>query len=60
MPRKTYKERQAEVRDEAIAWQNDFANHNYSWDELAYWSDHFETLGRRYGLLKEFRENAIC
>lgn len=60
MPRKTYKERQAEVRDEAIEWQSDFANHNYSWGELAYWSDHFEKLGRRYGLLKEFRENAIC
>ena len=52
MPRKTYRERQAEVRDEAIEWQSDFANHNYSWGELAYWSDHFETLGRRYGLLK--------
>lgn len=60
MPRKTYRERQAEVRDEAIEWQSDFANHNYSWGELAYWSDYFETLGRRYGLLKEFRENAIC
>lgn len=60
MPRKSYKERQSEVRDEAIEWQNDFANHNYSWGELAYWSDHFEKLGRRYGLLKEFRENAIC
>jgi hypothetical protein len=31
-----------------------------SWGELAYWQEYFEKLGKRYGLLTEFRENCIC
>lgn len=57
---KTYAVRKAEVREEAIDWQLDFENHDYSWGELADWQTYFETLGRRYGLLTEFRENGIC
>jgi len=57
---KTYAERKAEVRTEAIEWQADFANHDYSWGEVAVWTNYFETMGRRYGLLTEFRENGIC
>ena len=30
-----------------------------SWNELAEVSERFYTLGKRYGLLKEFRENGI-
>ena len=47
------------TRNEAIDWQADFANHNYSYGELAYFSDYFETKARRYGLVREFRENGI-
>lgn len=54
-----YAEKKEQIRQEAIDWQNDFCNHNYSYGELAFYSDYFEKLGRRYGLLKEFRENAI-
>ena len=43
----------------ATEWQNDFDKHNYFMSELAYYSDYFERLGKRYGLLKEFRENGI-
>lgn len=56
----TYQEMKEKVRNEAIDWQYDFENHSYSWGELAFWADHFERLGRRYGLLTEFRENGIC
>ena len=55
-----YRKRQGELRDEAIDWQNDFGNHNYYWSEIADWQYYFETMGRRYGLLTEFRENGIC
>ena len=55
-----YMKRKAEVRQEAIEWQLDFENHNYSWGELSYWASYFEELGRKYGLLAEFRENCIC
>lgn len=55
-----YQKRKAEVRQEAIDWQLDFCNHNYTWGELATYGDYFYNLGRRYGLLREFRENGIC
>ena len=56
----TYASNKAVARQEAIDWQNAFDNHNYSDGELAEFGEHFEKLGRRYGLLKEFRENGIC
>lgn len=48
------------ARNEAIAWQLDFNNHKYSYSELAYFGEYFYKLGKKYGLLKEFRENGIC
>lgn len=57
---KTYAERKAEVRERAIQWQIDFADRVISWGELAEETAEFERLGRRYGLLTEFRENGIC
>lgn len=56
----TYEMKKEMARQEAIDWQNDFGNHNYSYGELVEFGEHFEKLGKRYGLLKEFRENGIC
>ena len=56
----TYEMKKEMARQEAIDWQKDFGNHNYSYGELAEFVMHFEKLGKRYGLLKEFRENGIC
>lgn len=56
----TYETKKEMARQEAIDWQNDFANRNYSYEEMQEAAEHFEKLGRRYGLLKEFRENGIC
>ena len=50
-----YRKRKASARCKAIDWQA--AAH--SWEELAEATAYFEKLGRRYGLLKEFRENGI-
>lgn len=55
-----YQKRKNAVHNEAIEWQYDFNNHSYSWGEIAYYQEYFERLGRRYGLLTEFRENCIC
>lgn len=57
---KTYQQCKEEAREQAIEWQREFENQNYSWSELADWAVHFERLGKRYGLLKEFKENGIC
>ena len=54
-----YQKGKENTRNEAIDWQADFANHNDSYAELAYFSDYFETKARRYGLVKEFKENGI-
>ncbi len=56
----TYKEQKEKAREKAIEWQHGFANNNYSWLDLANWGDFFTKLGKRYGLLKEFRANGIC
>lgn len=55
-----YEEYKEKYRQEAIEWQLDFNNHNYSWGELAYYGDYFTKYGKRYGLLREFHENGIC
>lgn len=56
----TYKQQKEKARELAVQWQHDFANNNYSWLDLANFTSFFTKLGRRYGLLKEFRENGIC
>lgn len=56
----SYAERKEKARQEAIEWQVGFSEKNYSWDELLRAQTHFEKLGRKLGLLKEFRENGIC
>lgn len=55
-----YQKAKAKARNEAIEWQLDFCNHNYYMSELIEFANHFEKLGKRYGLLREFRENGIC
>ena len=54
-----YKEKKEKVRKEAIEWQNEFAKHNYSYGELACYQNYFENKGKRYGLIREFKENGI-
>ena len=60
MARMTYQQKKEQVRNEAIDWQYEVAEMSLSYGELAEAQGHFERLGRRYGLLREFRENAIC
>ena len=56
---KKKKKRKASAREKAIDWQNDFANHNYSYGELAHFGNFFAKLAKRFGLTREFRENGI-
>ena len=55
----SYKRGKEAARETAINWQADFSSHNYSYSELAVFQDVFFRLGRKYGLLREFRENGI-
>ena len=60
MAKKSYQDMKEQVRQEAIDWQDWLSENSVSYEGLAIASDYFEKTGRRYGLLQEFRENAIC
>ena len=55
-----YQQMKEKVRNAAIDWQRSFESCLYSLEEVAEWQGKFERLGKRYGLLREFRENGIC
>lgn len=54
-----YQTAKEKARQEAMEYQLTFSDHSYSYTELAEQQHHFETIGKRYGLLTEFRENGI-
>ena len=56
---KTYQEKKDAARQEAIDWQIWASEQSLSYGELTDYMAHFEATGRRYGLIQEFRENAI-
>lgn len=55
-----YQKAKARARESAIEFQKDVAEMSLSWWEISEVQEQFERLGRRYGLLREFRENGIC
>ena len=57
---KTYDERKEGVRNAALDYQSACSEYCFSYSELAWIGAWFEHMGRKYGLLREFRENAIC
>lgn len=54
-----YQRAKDRARNMAVEWQSGFCDKNYSYGELAYWQDYFSRLAKRYGLVREFRENGI-
>lgn len=56
---KTYAERQDDTRNKAIEWQYGASFADWAYSEYIEIESFFERNGKRYGLLREFRENAI-
>lgn len=54
-----YEKDKEAARQAAIEWQLQTSDKALSYAELAAASAHFEKLAQRFGLVKEFRENAI-
>ena len=52
---KTYQELKNKAREEAKTWQFDFANNNYSYEEIGNVGEYFTKLAKRYGLTKEVK-----
>ena len=57
---KNYTEKKASLEDLAKEWQGQFASYNWSYGELATIGEYFNKNGKKYGLLREFKENGIC
>lgn len=55
----TYQEKKADVREKAINFQQVFSEYDFSYSEIIEYQNYFLKQGKRYGLLKEFRENGI-
>jgi hypothetical protein len=47
------------ARQLAIDWQHKASRLSLSYAELAAWAGFFRTLGKKFGLLREFKENGI-
>ena len=58
---KTYKDKQSTLQNQAIAYQHAAGSSEsiLSYWELSIIQDYFTRYGKRYGLLKEFKENGI-
>lgn len=59
---KTYAERKASLVEFAMDWQRTFTDFGIDWSygEFVTVYDFLERNARRYGLIREFRENGIC
>lgn len=55
----TYTERKEKARQEAIDFQVECSRRYMSYSECLDADIHFTKIGKRYGLLKEFKENGI-
>ena len=55
----SYSVKKSIARQSAIEWQYESNNLDMSMGELLRVISHFYKLGKRYGLLREFRENGI-
>ena len=56
---KTYQQRKETARSEAIQYQHAIQGEAMSYNEYIYITSYFYKLGKRYGLIKEFKENGI-
>ena len=54
-----YQKGKARAIDKAIEYQHNASEKQYSYGELYEFGEYFSKLAKRYGLIKEFRENGI-
>ena len=55
-----YQTQKEQLRNEAISYQIEQSRQALPWWEVADYQDYLLTRARRFGLVKEFRENGIC
>lgn len=55
----TYQQKKSATREKAVFWQLEYGENAKSYEELMNDQEYFEKAARRYGLIREFRENGI-
>lgn len=55
----TYQTRKEAARAAALEWNHRTTSESLSYSEIADALDKLEALARRYGLVREFRENGV-
>ena len=55
----SYNIKKEQARTKAINWQHKQINKNMSWQEILNYQEYFYKLAKKYGLIKEFKENGI-
>ena len=55
-----YKKKKEAARNIAVEWSNIGDVSGLSWFDICHISEWFSTIGKRFGLLSEFRENGLC
>lgn len=58
-PYTAYEHNKEILRNFAIDWQYNFCEYDWLTSELIEWGEFFREYGKRYGLLREFKENGI-
>lgn len=56
---KNYYIGKAQARQRAIDWQLETSDKVMSWGEVAIWGEYFYKLAKRFGLVREFKENGV-
>ena len=54
-----YQQANERAKQKAVDWQLTFSENSYFMSDSADFGAYFEKLGKRYGLIKEFKENGI-
>ena len=54
-----YNKKKEELRDEEIQWSYDTSERKMSYYDLMVEQSYFYEQGKKYGLIREFRENGI-
>jgi len=57
--KKTIIKTKGEARQTAIDWQHWQSNKSLSYGEMNIWSEFFRKLGKKFHLIREFKENGI-
>lgn len=55
----SYQKRKDQARQEALKWLDGFTDRLFYWGDMAVFTAYFHRIGKRYGLLTEFRANGI-